>query len=174
MIKHEMQTLSFSPKLGTACEGCQKKSHFLNLCPILHFVPDRPFLISRILHSEEQKRAQAFRKPRRGKSALKHWASIKENAQIYELSSSSDSDSSEEEKDGEGKHGQVPKAHTETRRLSDPFGNKNTNLVPIREMDERQVDETPYFSRKPSQERPLIREIEQVWPSNSNSLQIPD
>ena len=143
-----MQLNSFSEDLNIRCEACHNNNHFISYCPLLHYIPDRRFILAKIIHTRDQTRETKTRKQIRNKNALKHLNSIKENAKSYELSSSSSNSESEEaesetqnEKDEDFKRRStqeedVKKAVTiEGESLM-----MNMKLEPIKESDEQEGD----------------------------------
>lgn len=143
-----MQLNSFSEDLNIRCEACHNNNHFISYCPLLHYIPDRRFILAKIIHTRDQMREAKTRKQTRNKNALKHLNSIKENAKSYELSSSS----SESESDEEEYETQNEKDEDFKRRSTQEEDVKkavtiegeslmmNMKLEPIKESDEQEGD----------------------------------
>lgn len=60
MIKDKIKLNNDYKQSLIHCFACQKTSHTLNECPMLHFIPDSQFLIHRFLYSTEQIRDPSF------------------------------------------------------------------------------------------------------------------
>lgn len=105
------------------CESCSKP-HFLIDCPILHYIPNKSFILSRNCYSREQDRVSRERKAHKSLHALKAQSLIKDKAKAYETVISSDSESFEssfsEESEEEGE---------ETHEKSENFKEFQINIV---------------------------------------------
>ena len=101
MIKQEMQMKSFCEDLDIRCDSCKKKNHFLAKCPLLHYIPDKDFILSKLRYTQEQTRKEHKRRQLKFMNALKHQNSIRDDAKSFELSSESESDDSDDDSNEE-------------------------------------------------------------------------
>lgn len=136
MIKQEMQLNSHTVDLK--CECCNKP-HFLISCPLLHYTPDKNFVFSKFNYSKEQLRFPAKRKIKKVHNALSHQNIIREKAQVYAFSDSSESFSSgsesSESDDEEGKPNVVVPIQINNAELERK--SSLNKLEPIKESDEQ-------------------------------------
>lgn len=134
MIKQEMQLNSHTVDLK--CECCNKP-HFLISCPLLHFTPDKNFVFSKFNYSKDQLRFPAKRKIKKVHNALNHQNIIKEKAQIYAISDSSDSFSESSESDDDDDE-EKPNLVVPIQINNPELERKSTlnKLEPIKETDE--------------------------------------
>jgi len=153
----------------------------MSYCPLLHYIPDRSFILNKNLHTQDQMRDLKIRKKSRNKNALKNLNSIKDNAKGYELSSS-DSESGEEEEEDDDKIEEFKQISTEDvdeTKKSLAIENEsvimNMKLEPIRESDEH-IEETEIKSLHLNEESQSFNKTQENVISNSNnsnSLKIP-
>ena len=60
MIKDELKSIGSFKSLKLKCPCCKNPSHFIDKCPIIHYAPDRDFIIKRFLFSSNQVRNKVF------------------------------------------------------------------------------------------------------------------
>lgn len=143
MIRQEMQMKAEKLQL-LKCEGCSKP-HFLINCPILHYIPDKSFILSRNCYSREQDRLFRERKKTKALHALKGQSLVKDKAKAYEtvISSESESyessfseDSEEEEQENREKNKEFMINIVENERKVLEMRESLRNLQPILESEE--------------------------------------
>ena len=71
MLRDQMKLYNTYKSLQINCFSCSKFSHIHDKCPLVHFIPDKTFIIKRFLHCNNQKRNSGFkRKMKRTLNAL--------------------------------------------------------------------------------------------------------
>lgn len=104
----------------SSCQACFKKSHLINQCSKIHYIPDKKFIISRLNYQKNQVRSENSRFMKKKFNALGNIKLIKSISERFALKSYEDikSDLSESELE-------IPSLTIPTHQNNFPFSHQN-------------------------------------------------